>query len=471
MKLSHRVITAIVLLILASPFVQVHYCAAQAHTSIRHHPKAAAKKPHQSAAYQQHLKRLAKINHEHNIRLARIEAKARKLQKSPAYRQHLKRLAKQMHEHKIHAAHLQAQARKLHQSAAFRQHLKRLARLNHEHDIRVARLEARSRHARRLAIAEHARMAHLNALARRKDRLATHQTSLAGLESQHNMRLARLMEAHNARLAAHNARLAAAQARRAQNNAWRRERQTQIALAAAKGIVLFGTFANTVPVQAIMVDLNKPNIKVSAILASNGIGSSEPFSHMIQRSHPAVAVTGTFFSLDNLKPVGDIVINGNLAYFGGMGTALAITPSNHADMITVEWGRHHDWSGYDTVVACGPRLLKDGQITLDPHAERFKDQHMLSPNSRIAVGITPGNKLIFAMTRDRIYLGRLAKVMKSLGCSQAMNLDAGSSTGFYCNGKLLANPGRWLTNAIVVHTDGRNATSASRTPDVQITGG
>ena len=151
-----------------------------------------------------------------------------------------------------------------------------------------------------------------------------------------------------------------------------------------------------------MVDLNKPNIKVSALLARDGIGSAEPFTDMIHRSHPAVAVTGTFFSLDNLKPVGDIVINGSLAYFGGMGTALAITSNNHADMVTVEWGRHHDWSRYETVVACGPRLLEDGYIMLDPRAERFKDQHMLSPNSRIAVGITPGNKLVFAMTRDRI---------------------------------------------------------------------
>ena len=52
--------------------------------------------------------------------------------------------------------------------------------------------------------------------------------------------------------------------------------------------------------------------------------------------------------------------------------------------------------------------------------------------------------------------------MKTLGCSQAMNLDAGTSTGFYCNGEMLATPGRWLTNAIVVHTDGQLENSASR---------
>jgi exopolysaccharide biosynthesis protein len=92
---------------------------------------------------------------------------------------------------------------------------------------------------------------------------------------------------------------------------------------------------------------------------------------------------------------------------------------------------------------------------------------MLAPNSRIAVGITPGNKLMFAMTRDRIYLGRLAKVMRDLGCADAMNLDAGTSTGFYCNGRMLARPGRWLTNAIVVHVKPQLQESSAAPPRVR----
>jgi uncharacterized protein YigE (DUF2233 family) len=128
-----------------------------------------------------------------------------------------------------------------------------------------------------------------------------------------------------------------------------------------------------------------------------------------------------------------------------------VTDDNKASMVTCQWGRHHDWSPYDFVCACGPRLLGNGAVVLDPHAERFKDRHMLAPNSRIAVGITRGNKLVFAMTREPIYLGRLAKVMKGLGCSDAMNLDAGTSSGFYYNGSTLCHPGRWLTNMIVVY--------------------
>jgi exopolysaccharide biosynthesis protein len=218
----------------------------------------------------------------------------------------------------------------------------------------------------------------------------------------------------------------------------------------SKSIRVWEAYVASVPIKLISVDLNDPTVKVSALLARNGIGSAEPFARMIRRSQPDVAVTGTFFSLDNLRPIGDIVINGVLAYFGGMGTALCITPANQAQMITVPWGHHHDWSSYNFVMACGPRLLSNGQIVLDPKSERFHDHHMLSPNSRIAVGITPGNKLVFVMTKKPIYLGRLAKVMAAEGCSDAMNLDAGTSTGFYCEGNMMARPGRWLTNAIVV---------------------
>jgi hypothetical protein len=300
----------------------------------------------------------------------------------------------------------------------------------------------------------------------------THKEHLSHSQAAHLARLAKLQAQHKARLAkirasykAHLARLAAIAARhQAHLDALRVE---HVVLTPSHSIRAWNDYAAGVPMKIIMVDLNDPKVQVSALLSSNGIGSSEPFSHMIARAHPDVAVTGTFFSLDNLHPVGDIVINGNLAYFGGMGTALCITPNNKADMITVPWGHHHDWSGYNCVVACGPRLLQGGKIVLDPHAERFKDRHMLAPNSRIGVGITKDNKLVFVMTHKPIYLGRLAKAMKGLGCDQAMNLDAGTSTGFYCDGHLMARPGRRLTNAIIVYAnhkpDERTAGSSNRT--------
>lgn len=319
-----------------------------------------------------------------------------------------------------------------------------LAWKKHLHNLQASSHKSGGGHAENMASKSHSpRSAHALALAKH-----------SATEQAHLQRLA-VIQAREAKLwTQHLERLAEIEAQR-QKHADNASRAVHIASDSGLPVWRGDAYAAQVPVKVVTVNLNDPRIRVSALLARNGIGTSEPFAHMIDRTHPYVAVTGTFFSLDNLKPVGDIVINGSLAYFGGMGTALAIKPNNHADMITVPWGRHHDWSGYDTVVACGPRLLEDGQIVLDPRMEHFGDRHMLAPNSRIAVGITGHNQLVFCMTRDAIYLGRLAKIMRSLGCVQAMNLDAGTSTGFYCNGDMMARPGRWLTNAIVVYTNGR----------------
>ncbi len=479
-----RIFAAILVLFFGSSFALVssnpvvasaktHHKSKSESDTHKAHLAALAAKKHKKALAEQHEARLAKklaakhkqsSKEKHLARLHELHLNqqaeahgAKHKHVNAAQKAHLARLtAKQKHEERV----AEIAAKKFLHSKAYRQHLARLAKQEHAHKAKVAHLVTQKMNAKADRLAAGAKAQRLSAVAEHNERLARRQAGLAEQADARRAKEARLLAAHNARLAAHNARLAAHYAREAQQEAWRREQQARIDLAAANGVVQWGTYAQDVPVQVILVDLNKPNIKVSALLARDGIGSSEPFGQMIERAHPAVAVTGTFFSLDNLKPVGDIVIDGNLTYFGGMGTALAITPNNRADMITVPWGRHHDWSGYECVVACGPRLLKDGDLWLDPHAERFHDSHMLSPNSRIAVGITPGNKLVFAMTRDRIYLGKLASVMKSLGCSQAMNLDAGTSTGFYCNGQMLARPGRQLTNAIVVHTDGRKQDTA-----------
>jgi hypothetical protein len=396
------------------------------------------------------------------------------------------RLSKTVHTKKHHARESSAasaggerrSARQAKLLATLRAQQEQLYALRHERNVyaeRIAHLseivrssKPRGTSGRRVAVATAKSRADKHGQANHSsERQVSHQSDLAAKHATalrlHQEHLA-VIQAHAQKLwNQHLQRLAQIEAER-QKHADNNSKAVHIASDSGLPVWEGDAYAAQVPVKVVTVDLNDPRIKVSALLARNGIGTSEPFTDMIDRTHPYVAVTGTFFSLDNLRPVGDIVINGSLAYFGGMGTALAIKPNNHADMITVPWGHHHDWSGYQTVVACGPRLLEDGNIVLDPRLEHFKDRDMLAPNSRIAVGITAHNQLVFCMTRDAIYLGRLAKIMRSLGCRQAMNLDAGTSTGFYCNGRLMARPGRWLTNAIVVYADGNRHTVESERP-------
>lgn len=381
-----------------------------------------------------HAAKVAALNARAQLQSQRAKRQQAKLTRQAAA--HNRTLADQAAAHSKKLALVRAaQAARVAKSQAARQAIVA------EHQQALARKTAayQAAQARRRAVVRAQAAAHQARLSQQQaayaQRLRARQRLLAQAALNHQARIAKQQSAHNARLAAQRAH-------------W-------VALhgdgSGGRSIKFWQTVAAGVPVKVITVDLNDDNVKVSAVMSLRGNGTSEPFRQMIERANPNVAVTGTFFSLDNLHPVGDIVIDGSLVHFGGMGTALCVTPGNQANMVTVEWGRHHDWSPYDFVVACGPRLLRRRRVVLDPRAERFRDKHMLAPNSRIAVGITNGNKLVFAMTKKPIYLGRLAKVMQSLGTSEAMNLDAGTSTGFYYNGATLARPGRNLTNMIVVY--------------------
>jgi len=425
-----------------------HTNSAEAQAQALHRIRLAAK---EKKEWRQHLAKLKE--------LPRAERIAEKRHEHKWQRKHDAKVETVQAAHEAKIAHMQAAARQAKRAAQKQREAWIMARRHHApvvaaappkprhllatHPFRAQSVTAYARqsaHARAVAVLMAARQenaAHRQKLAqaRMAQRLAARALHQANVKAAYRAHWANLQAAHNARAAA--------------------ERSHWIALhgdgSGGSSIRFWQTAAAGVPVKVISVNLNDPNVKVSAVMARRGNGTSEPFRQMIDRAQPNVAVTGTFFSLDDLQPVGDIVIDGSLVHFGGMGTALCITPGNHADMVTCQWGRHHDWSPYDFVVACGPRLLQRGRVVLDPRSERFHDRHMLAPNSRIAVGITHGNTLFFALTHQPIYLGRLARVMQSLGASEAMNLDAGTSTGFYYNGATLARPGRQLTNMIVVY--------------------
>ena len=206
-----------------------------------------------------------------------------------------------------------------------------------------------------------------------------------------------------------------------------------------------------IPVNTIYANLDDPKVKIGAAIVKNGIGTSEPFGSFMQRLMPTAAVNGTFFSKSNWKPIGDIVISSQLVHFGGMGTGLCITGDNKIDFINVQWGHHTDWSKYETVICCGPRLITDSKIDVDPKRDGFRDSHVLGIGCRTAVGLTYRNRLLLLNTRKGCSLTQLANIMKDLGCTQAINFDGGASTAMYYRGKAITSPGRQLTNVLLVY--------------------
>ncbi|MCX5749526.1 MAG: phosphodiester glycosidase family protein [Candidatus Saganbacteria bacterium] len=204
------------------------------------------------------------------------------------------------------------------------------------------------------------------------------------------------------------------------------------------------------PVDVVKVDLKDPHITVTPVMSKQFPAAPESFEKMVAREDPVAAINGNFFCKRTYKPVGDVVINGELVHFGGLGTAMGITEDNNIEFITVEKYRHMNWGRYKTVISCGPKLLEEGRVIVDARAEGFKDPNLFTRRNRSAVGVTWDKNLLFVTINSGVLFEELAVVMKDLGCKDAMNLDGGSSSGLYYRGQTLTSPSGPLPDILVV---------------------
>lgn len=107
------------------------------------------------------------------------------------------------------------------------------------------------------------------------------------------------------------------------------------------------------------------------------------------------------------------------------------------------------FAGAREAIGCGPRLVTDGLITVDPAAEGFRDPKILVASAeRSAVGLTGDGRMLFVATSGTIR--ELAYVMRDLGARDAMAFDGGASTGIWYRGRSLVTPGRLINNALLV---------------------
>jgi len=205
----------------------------------------------------------------------------------------------------------------------------------------------------------------------------------------------------------------------------------------------------------ITVNLNDREVEVTLVLSRGGIGSAEPFSSMIHRTQPDAAITGTFFGVKCLLPIGNLVADGQLLYPMATGTTLAITRDNHAVLLPTKADQELDWSNYSAALFAGPMLVRSGKYAVAPWAQGFTDPGHYRAARRTAVGITAANKLLLVAVSRPISLSRMAKVMKGLGAVDAVGLDGGTSAAMHYRGGGIIQPGRRLTNIIAVYASGR----------------
>ncbi len=224
------------------------------------------------------------------------------------------------------------------------------------------------------------------------------------------------------------------------------------AASGSESVTLLFRKVNGIPVRYVVADLSNPRVRVGVVTARR-LGQDESVWELLARARPTAAVTGTYFSTASKLPVGDIVLEGERVHFGGVGTALCITYDNQVRFVRQRLHRQHDWSEYRMVLGAGPRLLQKGQVMLYPPGEGFRDKRVYARGKRVAVGVTPQNKLLMAVVEKPITLRQLAHLMRALGATDAIALDGGGSTCLYYRRQLKVLPKRRLTNLLVVYED------------------
>ena len=100
-----------------------------------------------------------------------------------------------------------------------------------------------------------------------------------------------------------------------------------------------------------------------------------------------------------------------------------------------------------TAIGGGPVLLQNGEINISNNEERkFAGKAINDRHPRTAIGYTKDNKLVILVSEGRtesaagMTLPQLAKVLKDLGCVEALNLDGGGSSCMLINGKETNSP-------------------------------
>jgi hypothetical protein len=134
--------------------------------------------------------------------------------------------------------------------------------------------------------------------------------------------------------------------------------------------------------------------------------------------------------------------NGYLLVLRGVPDQLSSLPVGARVTLTSQI-QNPQFENFPHLLSAGPLLLKDGQVVLNPPAEGFSRTfaEQTAPRSVIATTKTPRQILLVTINAVPDHslptLTQTALIMQKLSAVSALNLDGGSSTGLYYQGKLI----------------------------------
>ncbi|NTX99946.1 LysM peptidoglycan-binding domain-containing protein [Deinococcus sp. JMULE3] len=214
-----------------------------------------------------------------------------------------------------------------------------------------------------------------------------------------------------------------------------------------------------VPMQIANVDLRWRSTLVAPVLPGRALvfNSGARVGELARRSGARVLVNGSYFHPQSFAPAGDIVMQGRLLTWGRIPQALAITPDNRAAIrpsATALLGRPLDttWTGMETVIATGPRILSGGQV-VTRYSTAFRDPALFGRAARSAVGLVSNRDLVLVSTHAKLTTTEMGKLLLRLGVRDALLLDGGSSAGIAWNGRAVLDSVRRVSYGIGVFTN------------------
>lgn len=198
-------------------------------------------------------------------------------------------------------------------------------------------------------------------------------------------------------------------------------------------------------------NVNQPRMLSSyVIIYSDRWGTTAPLSpkYGMQVAVEDGVVTHVSVSQLNIAPKGFVIV----------GPKDKLNFLKVGDKVNFKFTTMPNWQGVDHAVGGGPYLVKNGNVYIDSQEEKFGPIRGINP--RTAVGYTKDNRLIMLTIDGRtsksvgVSLYTLAKIMKDLGCYNAMNFDGGSSTQMVVNNRIVNYPttkgGHPVSNGLII---------------------
>jgi exopolysaccharide biosynthesis protein len=215
----------------------------------------------------------------------------------------------------------------------------------------------------------------------------------------------------------------------------------------------FGKFQ----VDVVAADLGSTRVVVETASAGD-CGNNCPvdsLSSFVSRAGGYAGINGPYFCpaeypscAGKTNSFDTLLMNRNKVYFNSDNNVYSSVPAvifqgGSARFVgaSSEWGRD---TGPDSVIAAQPLLLSGGEVRFGGDGDPKKG----SRGSRAFIG-TKGNTVYIGVVRNAT-VAEVARVLKTMGLDNALNLDSGGSTAMMANGKYVAGPGRNTPFGIVL---------------------